>query len=228
MRTVANRASATGQARCLLVLMPGIGDSAEDFAEYGFIDAVRQRKLPVDIISTNATLGYYAKRTLHERIELDVLAPARKAGYEQIWFGGISMGGLGSLLVAQRHGAELAGIILIAPYLGEEEAYADIVKAGGLARWQPPARSESSDYQREMWRWLKTATANPASAPPIHLLSGDQDKFAQAHRLLGATLPPERRFRTRGAHDWAPWQRLWADFLDHSDFRARCEDLRDR
>jgi pimeloyl-ACP methyl ester carboxylesterase len=228
MRTIANRASATGQARCLLVLMPGIGDSAEDFADHGFIDAVRQRQLPVDIISTNATLGYYAKRTLHDRIEADVLAPARKAGYEQIWFGGISMGGLGSLLIAERHAAELAGIILLAPYLGEDEVIDEVAKAGGLARWQPPATSSADDYQRGVWRWLKRATEKPASAPPIYLLSGDQDKFAQPHRLLGATLPPERRFRTRGKHDWGPWKLLWTDFLDRSDFRSRCEDLRDR
>lgn len=228
MRTVTNRASAIGQARCLLVLMPGIGDSAEDFANHGFIEALRRRKVPVDVISAHATIGYYAKRTLQDRIEIDVLAPARKAGYEQIWFGGISMGGLGSLLMAERHAAELAGLILIAPYLGEDEVVDEVVEGGGLARWQPPATINADDYQRGIWRWLKTATQQPASAPPIYLLSGDQDKFAQAHRLLGTTLPPKRRFRTRGKHDWAPWQRLWADFLDQSDFRARCEDLRDR
>ncbi len=228
MRTVTNRASATGQARCLLVLMPGIGDSAEDFAYHGFIEAVRQRELPIDIVSTNATLGYYAKRTLHDRIETDVLAPARKAGYEQIWFGGISMGGLGSLLVAERHAAELAGIILIAPYLGDDEVIDEVTKAGGLARWQPPDTIGAADYQRSMWRWLKAATENPASAPPLYLLSGDQDKLAQGHRLIGASLPPGRRFRTPGKHDWGPWKLLWADFLDHSDFRARCDHLRDR
>ncbi len=227
MRTVADPLP-SGQARCLLVLMPGIGDSPEDFAEYGFIEAIRARGIAVDIVSTNATLGYYAKRTLQDRIEADVLAPARKAGYRQIWFAGISLGGLGSLLVAQRYGTELAGIVLIAPYLGDDDVHGEVAKAGGLARWQPPAKLDEDDYQRDIWRWLKGATAKPETAPPIYLLSGDQDKFAPAHRLLGATLPPERRLRTRGKHDWAPWQRLWADFLDHSDFRARCGDLRDR
>lgn len=224
IRTVANPASPSAQARCLLVLMPGIGDSAEDFADYGFIEAIRQRGIVVDVISTQATLGYYARRTLQARIETEVLAPARKAGYEQIWFGGISLGGLGSLLVAERHAADLAGVILIAPYLGDEDVTGEIARAGGLARWEPPAKVNLDDYQREIWRWLKSATAKPATAPPIYLLSGDQDKLAQGHRLLGATLPPERRFRTRGKHDWAPWKRLWADFLDQSDFRTRCAE----
>lgn len=228
MRTVADRASPPRQARCLLVLLPGIGDAPEDFAERGFIRAIRSRGIAVDIVTINATLGYYARRTLQDRIESDVLAPARKVGYQQIWFGGISLGGLGSLMVAMRHAAELAGLVLIAPYLGDEDVYGEVGRAGGLARWQPPAEVNEQDYQREVWRWLKATTAKPDAGPPIYLLSGDQDKFAPAHRLLGTTLPPERRFRTRGKHDWAPWQRLWEDFLDHSDFRARCADLRDR
>lgn len=228
MRTVTDPASSSGPTRCLLVLMPGIGDSPEDFVDHGFVQAIRTRGISVDVIRTHATLGYYARRTLQDRIETDVLAPARKAGYQQIWFGGISLGGLGSLLVAMGHARELAGIILIAPYLGDEDVYGEVAKGGGLATWQPPAKVNDDDYQREVWRWLKRASAKPDAAPPIYLLSGDQDKFAQAHRLLGTTLPPERRFRTRGAHDWAPWQRLWADFLDHSDFRERCGDLRDR
>jgi pimeloyl-ACP methyl ester carboxylesterase len=224
MRTVASRANPNTQARCLLVLLPGLGDSPEDFAGHGFLDAIRKRELSVDIISANATLGYYARRTLLERVTTDILVPARKAGYQQIWVGGISLGGMGSLLVAQHHGSDLAGIILMAPYLGDEKLITEISNAGGLARWQPPAVLGKDDYQREAWRWLKSATENPGTAPPIYLASGDQDRLTRGHRLLGAALPPERRFRTRGTHEWGPWSVLWADFLDHSDFRAHCAE----
>lgn len=222
MRTLSDRAHPTKRARCLLVLMPGIGDSDRDFVDHGFIAAVRKRGLPVDVISANATLGYYGKRTLHARIETDILEPARRAGYEKIWFGGISMGGLGSLLVAQRHGRALAGVILIAPYLGDTDLITEISSAGGLPRWQPTASIKKGDYQRDVWRWLKGATEKPDSAPPLYLLTGDQDRLFRSHRLLGAVLPPERRFRTRGKHDWVPWLVLWEDFLDRSDFRAQC------
>lgn len=222
MRTLASPLEPGKRARCLLVLLPGLGDSEKDFGKKGFIDAVRKRNLPVDIISANATLGYYARQTLRPRIETDILAAAQKAGYEQIWFGGISLGGLGSLLVAQGHPRELAGVVLIAPFLGEGEVIDEVADAGGLAAWQPPAKIAKDDYERDMWRFLKGATEKPETAPPIYLLSGDQDKFAKAHRTLGARIPPERRFRTRGAHDWGPWKILWADFLDNSDFRIRC------
>lgn len=224
MRTSSYRADPNKQARCLLVFLPGMGDSDKDFAEHGFMDELRKRKLDVDVISANATLGYYGKQTLRDRVMADILVPARKAGYQQIWFAGISMGGLGSVLMAQAVGRELAGIVLIAPFLGDEDLQTEIKNAGGLAKWQPAAKIDPKDYSRDLWRWLKQATEKPETAPPIYLASGDQDKLSMGHRLLGATLPPERRFRTRGGHDWAPWLILWNDFLDHSDFQARCSE----
>lgn len=124
----------------------------------------------------------------------------------------------------QQHARELAGIILVAPYLGDSDLQTEISSAGGLPRWQPPARIDKDDFRRDVWRWLKGATEKPSSAPPIYLLSGDQDRLFRGHRLLGAVLPPERVFRTRGTHDWGPWSLLWADFLDNSDFRAQCSE----
>ncbi len=223
MRTVASRANPAAQARCLVLMLPGFGDSAEAFAKHGFIDALRVRNLPVDTLAANATFGYYARRTIVARIESDILGPARTAGYEQIWLVGLSMGGIGSLLVARKHTSELAGILLVAPFLGDDDVIEEIRAAGGVLRWRPPAHIDpEDDYQRDIWRWIKGGLEKPGTTPSIYLASGDQDKGFPAHRLLGAALPPERRFRTRGAHDWGPWSILWADFLDHSDFRARC------
>jgi pimeloyl-ACP methyl ester carboxylesterase len=224
MRSVSTRAHATRRARCLIVFLPGIGDSDAVFAEHGFVEALRSRNLSVDTISANATIGYYARRTLRDRLEIDILKPALRLGYEKIWFAGVSMGGLGSLLVAMKYGPQLAGVILMAPYLGDDRLLTEISDAGGLATWTPAAKSDDADYPRDLWRWLKIATEVPESAPPIYLASGDQDKLAKGHRLLGARLPPARRFRTRGNHDWGPWSRLWANFLDHSDFRDSCAE----
>jgi pimeloyl-ACP methyl ester carboxylesterase len=218
MRSRADRLDPKKPARCLLLLLPGVGDDDTDFANHGFIADLRKRNLSIDTISANATAGYYARRTAIDRLDADVLGP-NKAGYEQVWVAGISMGGLGSVLLARRHGLELTGVILIAPFLGEE-IVDEIQRVGGLAKWN--GTSGINDFQRDTWLWLKAASERPGSAPPIYLLSGDQDKFYVGHRLLGATLPPERRFRTRGDHDWGPWRVLWNDFLDHSDFAARC------
>jgi pimeloyl-ACP methyl ester carboxylesterase len=219
MHTIATRADPAKRARCLLVMLPGRGDSDEVFAEHGFIEDLRARKLSVDTVSANATLGYYAKQTIGDRLDADVIEPARLEGYEQIWFAGVSMGGLGSIIMARRHGPKLAGIILIAPFLFDD-ILDEIEAAGGLARWKPdPA---ATNYEQLTWKWLKNATETPSSSPSVYLASGDQDRLSRGHRLLGAALPPERRFRVRGGHDWGPWRKLWRDFLDRSDFAARC------
>jgi pimeloyl-ACP methyl ester carboxylesterase len=222
MHTIATRAHADRPARCLLILLPGLGDSAGDFADHGFIAALRKRNLSVDSISANATLGYYARETLIERLETDVLAPARKVGYEQIWVAGISLGGMGSVLLAESHASELTGLILIAPYLGDDKILDEIESSGGVAHWK--AGKATGDYRREMWRWLQGAIARPASAPAIYLASGDQDRLRRGHRLLAEQLPRNRVFRTIGNHDWGPWSVLWDNVLDRSDFAAQCTD----
>ena len=203
-------------------MLPGLGDSEHDFVSHGFIRELRIRKLSVDTIRANAMIGYYSKNTLRDRIDADFYLEARKH-YEQVWFVGISLGGLGSLLMAQRHGLDIAGMLLLAPYLGED-VVDEIVAAGGLARWQPPAAIAKDDYEHELWAYIKTATAHPEAAPAIYLASGDQDRFGAGHRMLAPLIPAERRFRVRGEHDWGPWFTLWVDFLDHSDFAARCAD----
>jgi pimeloyl-ACP methyl ester carboxylesterase len=224
MRTLSSRAYPDKQARCLLVLLPGLGDADRDFADHGFIAAIRQRKLSIDVISANATLGYYARQTLLTRLETDVFASARKSGYEEIWVGGVSLGGMGALLVAQRYASELTGVILMAPYLGGDDLLDEIGAAGGLTRWQPPASIAKDDYPRETWRWLKGATAQPDAPPWIYLAAGDRDKLRKGQRLLAAALPSERVFSTSGKHDWKPWSVLWADVLDHSDLGMHCRE----
>lgn len=220
-----SRRSAAGpkRGRCLMVLLPGFGDNDGDFDKHGFIAELRSRKLSVDTVSANAKIGYYARGMLADRIDADILAP-NAAGYEQVWVTGISMGGMGTLLTAQRH-PEIVGLVLIAPYLGDSDLITEITVAGGLAKWKAPAKpavQNGDNYQRDTWRWLQLELARGSGARQIYILSGEQDPGMRAHRLLASNLPAERVFRVKGAHDWGPWKRLWADFLDRSDFSTRC------
>jgi hypothetical protein len=87
------------EARELLVFLPGVFDVVEDYEAYGFLRAVRETGRAVDMLLVDAHLGYYAARTVLERLRQDVIVPAR-ARYESICLIGISMGGLGALLPA--------------------------------------------------------------------------------------------------------------------------------
>jgi hypothetical protein len=79
------------EARELLVFLPGVFDVVEDYEAHGFLQAVRETGRAVDKLLVDAHLGYYAARTVLERLRQDVIGPAR-ARYESIRLIGVSMG----------------------------------------------------------------------------------------------------------------------------------------
>src|SRR5262249_41511569 len=159
-------------AKCLFVLLPGAGDHAEHFRDQGFVEDLQNSRRSIDLRATDATIGYYMKGTLLDRLESDVIAPAKARGYEEIWLVGPSMGGLGTLLYSGGHTADVTGVLAIAPFLGDRDLIEEITAAGGLGRWQAPPRVDAlsrDNYQRELWRWLQAASQGRERAPAIFL-----------------------------------------------------------
>src|SRR5579872_451843 len=71
-------------ARCLVVLLPGMGDDAEAFSHHGLVDDLERQRLSIDVVAANATIGYYTRGTFAERLASDVIEPRRQArGYQQ-------------------------------------------------------------------------------------------------------------------------------------------------
>lgn len=200
--------------RALVIMLPGAGDRVGAYDEYGFIAAMRDSGMSVDMIEVDAHMGYYKTRTLLERMEQDVLAPNR-GKYQEIWVVGISLGGLGALLTAWTYPEDIDGLILMAPYLGRRKTLTKIDKAGGLASWQPPeAVDAENEWDIELWRMLKQISeADGAGKPELYLLYGEDDFGARAHDLLAAALPAERVRRIPGGHAWTTWTALWLEFV---------------
>jgi pimeloyl-ACP methyl ester carboxylesterase len=222
MHTLAQAAPPASQpAKCAVVFLPGFGDDGKQYEEHGFPDAFRARNLSVDSVVASATFGYYMDRSLLVRLREDVMQPIRAKGYKEIWIVGISMGGLGTVLLARDQQPSIQGVVLFAPYLGGNSLLHEINVSGGLQQWNPGPPSKD-DY-RELWRWLKQVTATPGGSPEVFLGAGDQDPHrSPGPHPLAEALPRDHLYRTPGGHDWGPWGVLWADFLDHSDFRAHC------
>jgi pimeloyl-ACP methyl ester carboxylesterase len=177
----------------LLICLPGIDDVMEDFERHGFCD-VRERA-PWDVVTVDAHFGYYARRTVRERLRADVIRPARDAGYRRIVVAGISMGGLGALAYAERYPDDVQAVIAMAPYLGATE-------------WQDTASEARGDADlRRLWTWLRSERR--ASGPPIYLAYGAEDRFAPGHRVLAGLLPAHRVVTAAGGHDWNTWKHLW-------------------
>jgi pimeloyl-ACP methyl ester carboxylesterase len=212
MDTLRYEHSSGQRACCLLVFLPGRRDSAAQYERAQFIAAVRHTGMPVDMVAVEAHYGYYANRSVVERLRQDVIAPARVQGYEQIWLVGVSMGGLGALLYLRDYPDDIAGVVALAPFLGEASIVQEITRAGGLWQWQPPGVAVD-DYQRQLWLWLKAYVQRHAEAPRFYLGYGQQDRFAPANALLARYLPDTQVLSTTGGHDWSTWKTLWQRFL---------------
>lgn len=200
---------AVNQPRTLVVLLPGRRDSPEDFGRFDFPELAAQAGARVDMVAVDAHLGYYYNRTIADRLHEDVIAPARKR-YDRIWLAGISLGGTGSILYTAQHPEDVDGILLLAPFLGEEDVIDEVAAAGGLSGWNPQQTPAPDDFQRRMWIWLKGGVRGKS---PIYLGFGRSDDFARANALLGEALPPERVFTVPGGHTWKAWRAAWEAFL---------------
>lgn len=215
-----------GKAKCLVVFLPGVGDIATDFEDKGFVDAMRDRRLSVDVVSAQATLAYYANGTMVKRLGEDVLEPTRTSHYRQTWLIGLSMGGLGTLLYAHDHPNQITGVLALAPFLGTHPVAAKIRAEGGLAQWKAPEKVVVADEDStilELWRWLQALTSGRERGPRLYLGWGTEDTMlSESNEVLATALPMRRKFPVPGGHKWTTWKQALDQFLDDSDFRQGC------
>lgn len=197
--------------RCLLLLLPGRGDGVDDFARHRFGRIAAERGIDAEVMAVDAHLGYFRDRSLLRRLSADVIEPARRRGIEEIWWVGISLGGMASLLVLDERPEAVDGVVLLAPYLGDGPMVDSVVTAGDLAVWQddPDLPGGPDDLWRRLWLDLQARAAEPPDGPPIYLGFGEGDRYRDAHRVLAGALPEERVLVLPGGHDWETWSALW-------------------
>ncbi len=147
-----------------------------------------------------------------------MLQPALARGYDEIWLVGISMGGLGTLLTASQYGEHIAGIVLIAPFVGEEPVLREIEAAGGARTWTPreglasePWRQDN--YTQKIWSWLRGYETDPDARPPLYIGWGTEDRLGTADRLLADLMPADHVFSQPGGHNWVTWEPIWRQML---------------
>ncbi len=213
-----------GKAKCLLVLLPGAGDRAPVFHDEGIVAQIRKAGLSLDLIAADASPGYYANAVMPLRLETDIIAPARRRGYEQVWLLGISMGGFGTFHYAQQYPKHVDGIIALSPWLGRQTTIDEILAAGGLAMWKPPEVMplDEDTFTPQTWGWVARVTSGAALGPPIYLGYGDTDTRVGSPRFLADVLPADRVFHAPGGHDWPTWHDLLDQVLANSALKDRC------
>lgn len=180
MRTLFDSGPAGSTA--VLVMLPAAKARPEDFLAHGFVAAVRGRELRLDIALADVHPGLYLDGDIAGQLETELVQPLRAKGYDAIWLAGISLGGMGCVAYACRHGAWISGMLLLAPFLGLPDANREPELLAELAQ---------------------------ATLPEIFLGYGAQDRYARASELLARRLPAGRVTKLAGGHDWPTWGRLW-------------------
>jgi pimeloyl-ACP methyl ester carboxylesterase len=196
-------------APTLLVLLPGAYMQAADFEQAGFFATVARRGLPLDLLAVDLDLASISGGMARPMLEAQIIAPARRQGYEKIWLGGISLGGLLALCHHADTPGSIDGLCLLAPYPGSRLTTGAIARAGGLSVWQASSE-EREDPEFRVWRWLQ----NPPADFPVFVGYGTEDRFAGRMAQLAACFPADDRCTVPGGHDWPAWQLLWEHFLD--------------
>ncbi|MFN2353946.1 MAG: alpha/beta fold hydrolase [Desulfopila sp.] len=197
----------------LFVFMRGLGGSHHNFAKAGMIDAVKMRKVPFDMVAPNAHFAYYSEQTLVERLHEDIILPATRQGYTNIWLVGVSMGGLGSMMYLKEQPEYIDGVFLIAPFLGYDEILDEILGAQSVQKWQPGDYDPDDDWERMFWHWIKDDVADRQTIP-LYLGFGQSDEYAKGQRLFSTVIPTDRVIRIDGGHDVPTIRSLWEIFLN--------------
>ncbi len=194
-------------AQRLVVILPGRADDLAALQRSGIAEAVHAAWPDADVMLAEVTLGDYRDGGASRRLHDEVIAPARARGYQSIWLGGASMGGMGTLLYDIQHPGTIDGLFLLAPYLGGRAIVNEVRDAGGVANWNPgPAQPLGADtFQREMWRYIKELSQDPAKADRVWLAYGDKDRLRGAISLLEPHLPVNHVIVLPGGHAWTVW-----------------------
>ncbi|MBL8912319.1 MAG: alpha/beta fold hydrolase [Archangium sp.] len=209
----------SGEGACLVVLLPGVGDSPERFAAHGFLDALSNDAAHCDVLVADSHFGHYRAGAITNR--LAALLEPRRAQYRAIWLVGVSLGGYGAMLTAREHPQLIDGVVLISPFLGVPRAVAPVAReieaAGGLSHYHPRPTTLSRPERHfvevaPLWAWLAEHARDPAAGPRVVLAYGHDDAFAWKHRLL-ASSPSVSSISAPGAHDWTTFAALFRQVL---------------
>ena len=206
-------ATEAGSGKTLVVVLPGFGGDAETLNEHHIAEAVHKSWPQADVVLTSATFAYYKHRNIIDRLDQDVIEPARREGYQKIWIAGASVGAMGVLFYEYAHPGAAAGFILMAPWLGASSLQDEIRQAGGLRTWNPgpkPAAIDGDNYQREMWRVVKDWSADPKRAQQVWLICGTDDRMLAGSQLLAQALPADHFIEIPGGHHWETFERAAA------------------
>ena len=195
-------------AQRVVVMLPGRGDDVDSLQRQDVARIIQQQWPDADVVLTGLTMPYYRAGVAASRLHDQVVAPLEEHGQRQVWLAGISLGGMGALLYDQAYPNQVHGMLLLSPYLGERAIHKEIRGAGGLDAWSPgpPQPMRPDTFQRELWRYLKHWSDEPARTRTAWLAYGADERFRASIELATPELPHDHVIMLPGHHDWTLWK----------------------
>lgn len=192
----------------LIIFIPGLYDKQDKFKKELFFKSARDAGIEADLVAVNISVLHLADKKLSERINKDVLEYIQNDGYKNIWLVGVSIGGLSSLVYLKNHKENICGVVVLAPYLGDERLAQEIKEVGGIKNWMPVAGKlkDSVDEEVEaLWLWL----AKKDHVNNVYLGYGKQDKIVAGSRTLETLLDKKNVIAIDGGHEWKTGRKIW-------------------
>jgi len=201
------RGEATGAE--LVVFLPGRWSRVEEFERQGFFEIARKRWPDARLVAADLHLGYYKNQSIARRLHEDVILPARRSGVKSVRIVGISMGGLGALIYDVEYPGQVDELVLLSPFLGEEDALQEIEASGGLQKWRPGPLAEK-DFSRKLWLNLRENRLVKGRPTKVLLGCGTEDRLATSNRMFAKEfLESDVQEWIAGSHDWPTWRPLF-------------------
>ena len=197
MAALYDPAPRSGAKRILLIMLPGAKARPQDLLQHGFVRELRARNLPVDVVAVEAHLGHYLDRSLNGHLTNDIIAPARARNYRRIWLMGISLGGMGALIYAREHPAEIDGVVLLAPFLATRGVISGTHtrrRRGGLAT----RRTQSRRRRARTARMAQSVPARHGRLAPAASRLWHSGSLRRRERVARGAPAGRRRGRHRG------------------------------
>jgi len=193
------------RARGAIVMLPGFGGGAEDFAEYGFVRVLRKSAPGYDLVAADAHFGYYRSNTLLDQLHKSVIGPLVERGYREVWIAGVSMGGHGAVAYARTYPERIKGVLLFAPYLGPDEVVDAVSQGGGICRYTAPhpVPGSRAGYAQANFAWLRDVLCTPPRKVSVWVSVGNKDEGKRT--LLRDAMQPDHYVVLPGGHDWDAW-----------------------
>lgn len=200
----------------LIVLLHGRMGKPENFEKHQWIPRLQEKYPHCEIVAPDVHLGYYMGRSITDRLHKDIILPAKQRGVKRVYFIGVSMGSLGSLLYESEYPGNVDGFLLVAPFLGYEAIEKDLKREGGLKTWSEKLENEPEKWQQKIWQWI--AERSPEVADKVHIGYAKDDEYVVGQQFFASLMHEPNVIIVEGKHRFDAFTMILERFLKEHSF----------